>query len=121
MQGTPSSEITIPADSLAQQQPQQPKRPCAPKRQPRRIQQREGGEAHGGDKPPLSADTFVADPTVAKEFGVSLMSLWRWSQDKHLNFPAAIKIRNRNFRSRRALEAFKSRMMLKAIAEREAL
>ena len=117
-----SCGITPENDTLPQhKQPRpQPSRPFGGRQ--RRIQHRQSGEAHDGeDEPPLIADVLVPDPQVAREFGVTLMSLWRWSQDPHLNFPTAIKIRNRNFRSRRALEAFKARMMRKAIADRKAL
>jgi hypothetical protein len=46
------------------------------------------------------------------------MSLWRWTRDTALNFPPPIAIRNRNFRSRKQLEAFKERMLRKAIRQR---
>jgi predicted DNA-binding transcriptional regulator AlpA len=70
--------------------------------------------ANSGD-----VDILVPDPRVSTEFGVTLMTLWRWSRDKELQFPPAVQIRGRNFRSRRALEAFKARMMRDAIAHRE--
>ena len=41
---------------------------------------------------------------------------WRWTRDPELNFPPPIKIRNRCFRSRRALEAFKERMLRETLA-----
>ena len=34
------------------------------------------------DPLPESVDTLVPDPIVAKEFGVTTMSLWRWDQDE---------------------------------------
>jgi hypothetical protein len=64
------------------------------------------------------ADELVPDPAVAREFNISLMTLVRWSQDPSLDFPPKIQIRKRNFRSRRALEAFKRRMLRSAIAQR---
>jgi predicted DNA-binding transcriptional regulator AlpA len=64
-------------------------------------------------------DMLVRDRAVAKEFGdVSLMTLYRWTNDDSLGFPPPVKIRNKNFRSRRALEDFKARMMLDAINHR---
>jgi hypothetical protein len=63
-------------------------------------------------------DTLVPDRQVANEFGITLMGIWRWTNDPGLGFPPQIKIRNRNFRSRRALEEFKRRMMRQAIAAR---
>jgi hypothetical protein len=61
-------------------------------------------------------DTLVPDPEVWKEFGVTSMTLHRWTNDPDLGFPPAIKIRRRNFRSRRLLEAFKRRLIARALA-----
>jgi predicted DNA-binding transcriptional regulator AlpA len=66
-----------------------------------------------------SVDSLVPDPQVWRELGISSMTGWRWTHDASLNFPPAIKIRNRCFRSRRMLEEFKSRMLRQAIAERD--
>src|SRR5215467_5468368 len=63
-------------------------------------------------------DKLIPDPVVCAEFGVTAMTLWRWTRDTDLNFPPPIAIRNRNFRSRRQLEAFKERMLRKAICQR---
>jgi predicted DNA-binding transcriptional regulator AlpA len=63
-------------------------------------------------------DNLIPDPVVCAEFGVTAMTLWRWTRDTELNFPPPIAIRNRNFRSRRQLEAFKARMLRKAIRQR---
>jgi hypothetical protein len=49
------------------------------------------------------------------------MGLWRWSQDETLDFPAPISIRKRNYRSRKALEAFKKKMIDRAIRQRHRL
>lgn len=57
------------------------------------------------------SDELVPDPQVAREFGVSLMTLWRWTHDASMNFPAPAKIRNRNYRSRRALDTYKRRVI----------
>jgi hypothetical protein len=64
---------------------------------------------------PLLPDHLVPDPVIAKEFSVTLMTLWRWSRDQDLCFPPAIKIRGKNFRSRQAIELFKSRVLLGAV------
>jgi hypothetical protein len=37
------------------------------------------------------------------------MTGWRWTRDAQLDFPPVIKIRERNYRRRRAIEAFKMR------------
>lgn len=50
---------------------------------------------------------LVPDSVVKRELGVSLMTLWRWSHDPKLKFPRAKKIRERNYRDRRELEAWK--------------
>ena len=68
------------------------------------------------DKP----DEFVPDPRVAEELGTTLMGLWRYTHDPELGFPPAIKIRNRNYRSRQALEAWKQTMLARATRERAA-
>ena len=70
------------------------------------------------DKPP---DSLVPDPAVCVEFGVTAMTLWRWTRDPDLDFPPAIAIRNRNFRSRKQLESFKARMLSKAIRHRRVI
>ena len=57
-------------------------------------------------------DTLVPDPQVRKEFGgVSDMCLWRWTHDPSLGFPPVIRIKNCCYRSRRALEEFKARLV----------
>ena len=66
-------------------------------------------------------DQLVPDPTVAKEFHVSLMSLWRWDHDPRkaaLGWPPKVQIGKRNYRNRSALEAFKQNLMRRALAER---
>jgi predicted DNA-binding transcriptional regulator AlpA len=64
----------------------------------------------------LTPDELIPDPIVAKEFSVSLMTIYRWSHDPDLHFPPAVQIRKRNFRSRRALEEFKARMVTRGAA-----
>ena len=63
-------------------------------------------------------DQLIPDPIVWKELGVTSMTPWRYTRDPDLDFPPPIKIRNRNFRSRSALEAFKARMLRVAIETR---
>jgi predicted DNA-binding transcriptional regulator AlpA len=62
------------------------------------------GQAHS-ERP----DELVPDPQVWAEFGISAMTGWRWTRDAQLDFPPVIKIRERNYRRRRAIEAFKMR------------
>ena len=64
------------------------------------------------------ADELVPDPLVAQEFNITLMTLWRWTKDPELGFPPPVKIRKRNFRSRKKLDTFKQRLMRDALAQR---
>ena len=60
-----------------------------------------------GDAP----DELVPDPQVAREFNVTLMTLWRWDRDPRLaelGWEPPVKIRRRNYRRRRPLEKFKA-------------
>jgi hypothetical protein len=96
------------------------KTPCAPRREnkdlasaPERIR---AADAIRG--PP---DELVPDPTVFKELNITAMTAWRWDSDSALialGWPARIKIRRRNFRSRQQLEQFKAALVRKAIEER---
>jgi hypothetical protein len=70
------------------------------------------------------ADTveYVPDPLVAKEFHVSLMTLWRWDQSqakRDLGWPAKVQIGPRNYRHRGQLESFKQNLLQRALAERD--
>jgi predicted DNA-binding transcriptional regulator AlpA len=56
-------------------------------------------------------EELVPDPQVCREFGITLMTLWRWDHDEELKFPPAIQIRKKNYRSRRELEQFKQRLI----------
>jgi hypothetical protein len=60
-------------------------------------------------------DQLVPDPQVWREFGVTPMTGWRWSHDPALGFPPPVKINQRNFRSRKALEEFKQRLLRDAM------
>ena len=82
-----------------------------------------GTDGDGGDGE--NPDQLVPDPKVQAELGgISAMTLWRWTNHRDyfaLGFPPPIKINGRNYRSRRALEAWKARMLRQAMAERAAL
>lgn len=62
----------------------------------------------------VAYEELVPDPQVWLELGISSMTGYRWTHDPHLDFPKAVKIRNRNYRTRRALEDFKARMSRRA-------
>lgn len=61
-------------------------------------------------------DELVPDPVVWRELGITSMTGWRYTHDVDLNFPPPIKIRTRNFRSRRQLEKFKARLLREAMS-----
>jgi hypothetical protein len=65
-------------------------------------------------------DELVPDPRVARELGISLMGLWRRTHDPKQDFPPPVKVRNRNYRSRRLLEAYKQRLIKTAVKEQAA-
>jgi hypothetical protein len=76
------------------------------------------GQTEDDDAP----DELVPDPTVAREFNVSLVTIWRWTHDPALGFPPPIKATGRptgrNYRSRKAVEHFKKRAIERAIRDR---
>lgn len=54
-------------------------------------------------------DPLVPARQVQAEFGVTAMTLWRWvDRRENTGFPAPIKINNRNYWRRSALETFKA-------------
>ena len=69
-------------------------------------------------KPTDPTDEFITDATVCAEFNITKMTLWRWDQSPDLDFPAAIHIEGRKYRSRRMIEEFKREMVRRALAER---
>jgi hypothetical protein len=63
------------------------------------------------DLPDNAPDELVPDPQVAREFNVTLMTLWRWDRDPRLaefGWEPPVKIRRRNYRRRGTLEKFKA-------------
>jgi hypothetical protein len=68
-------------------------------------------------------DPWIPNPQVADEFGVTPMTLWRWDASEAmaaLGWPPPIKIGDRKFRSRKALDAFKDAMFKRAVQEQRA-
>jgi predicted DNA-binding transcriptional regulator AlpA len=49
---------------------------------------------------------LIPDALVAKRYGVSSMTLWRWDRDTELNFPKPIRIRGRKYRRAEELAEF---------------
>jgi hypothetical protein len=66
-------------------------------------------------------DRLVPDPEVAREFGVTTMTMWRWDHDEAkaaLGWPPKIKNGDRNYRSRNQLEVFKKNLITAALDAR---
>ena len=90
-------------------------------RQTARLQDNSNIEASDGDSEDDSEDdsrepdSLVPDRVVGQELGTTVMSLWRRTNDPDDGFPPPIKIRGRNFRSRKALEAYKARKLREAM------
>jgi hypothetical protein len=51
-------------------------------------------------------DDLLPDPQVAKRYGVTSRTLYRWDEDPNLGFPAAVRIKKRKYRSLRKLREF---------------
>lgn len=70
-------------------------------------------------------DCLVPDAQFRREMGnISEMTLGRWDLDPRmhaLGMPTKVQIRSRNFRSRHAIEAFKTRVMAEAAQRRKLL
>ena len=81
-----------------------------------RNDHRRNGDRGNGDDDSATPEILVPDPQVWREFNVSSMTLARWTADPTLGFPPPMKINGRNFRSRRLLEDFKSRLLRQAIS-----
>lgn len=64
------------------------------------------------------SDPLVPDPVVCREFGVTRMTLHRWDRDEQLGFPVKIQIRDKNYRRRSELNAFKQRLFDEALEGR---
>jgi predicted DNA-binding transcriptional regulator AlpA len=77
-----------------------------------RKQQHQAAEPGGDDGEP---DSFVPDSVVAKELGITVMSLWRRTNDPDGQFPPPIKVSGRNFRSRKQVEEYKARKLREAM------
>jgi len=100
---------------IKQQRPRPPvraARPRAPRLQDNSRTEASDGE---GDDDSGEPDSLVPDAVVARELGISLMGMWRRTHDVSDNFPPPIKIRSRNFRSRRQVEAYKRRKLVEAM------
>jgi hypothetical protein len=70
---------------------------------------------------PDDQDELVPDPEVRREFDISPATEIRWDLDPRmiaLGWPPIIRIGQKRYRSRRAIEAFKRGLIKRASAER---
>jgi hypothetical protein len=72
-----------------------------------------------------SFDEFVPDPKVAREFGITLMTMWRWDKDPTKaarGWPPPMRAstakNGRKSRSRQQLEQFKANLIQRALGKR---
>ena len=115
----PQPSTPTPATSSEKSVPRYRPHSCAAHSpSPRRVQHSASNSDDSGHDDSGTPDNFVPDPQVCREFGITAMTLWRWTNDAALCFPPPIEIRKRNFRSRRTLEEFKERMVAQAIKAR---
>jgi len=55
---------------------------------------------------------LVPDPVIAKQMGVTLMTLYRWTKESpELGFPKVVKIKTRNYRVASELTAWRDKMV----------
>ena len=57
-----------------------------------------------------SDDRLIPDPQVARRYGVSSMTIYRWDHDPDLDFPKPIRIRKRKYRREKQLIAWERRV-----------
>jgi predicted DNA-binding transcriptional regulator AlpA len=50
------------------------------------------------------ADSFLTGPQVNERYNISAMTRWRWERNPQLAFPAPMKINNRSYWKRSALD-----------------
>jgi hypothetical protein len=53
---------------------------------------------------------LVPDPVIARQLGVTLMTIWRWSHDPQMGFPTRVKVGKRNYRGASELMAWRDRL-----------
>lgn len=63
-----------------------------------------------------SPTDLIPKPAIARELGVSSRTVSRWMGDKSLGFPTPIRLRNRLYFPRTALEEWKARRIRASIA-----
>jgi predicted DNA-binding transcriptional regulator AlpA len=64
-------------------------------------------------------DEWLTGPQLQKHFNVSAMAVWRWMHDRRLNFPAPVKIRQRNYWRIADVREFERRIVIAGLRDRE--
>lgn len=54
---------------------------------------------------------LVPDPVIAKQLGVTLMTIYRWDHSPNVGFPKAVKINTRNYRVASELTAWRDKLV----------
>jgi predicted DNA-binding transcriptional regulator AlpA len=62
-------------------------------------------------------DRLIPDPLVAKRYGVSPMTIWRWDHDPELNFPKPHRIKKRKYRRQSELVEWERRCAPRRVEE----
>jgi predicted DNA-binding transcriptional regulator AlpA len=63
---------------------------------------------------------LIPDPEVARQLGVTLMTIWRWDHDPSMGFPKPIRLRTRKYRRASDLIAWRDSLVREAAANRKA-
>ena len=56
----------------------------------------------------INPQTFLGGPQVQMRYGKSHLTIWRWTKDQNLGFPAPMKIRGQNYWRLTDLEAWEA-------------
>ncbi len=60
---------------------------------------------------------LIPKPAIARELGVSSRTVSRWMEDQNLGFPKPLRLRNRLYFARTALEEWKANRIRASILE----
>jgi hypothetical protein len=55
-----------------------------------------------------NTDSYLTGPMVNKRYNITSMTRWRWERSPHLAFPAPMKVNNRSYWKRSALDLWES-------------
>lgn len=60
---------------------------------------------------------LIPDPEIARQLGVTLMTIWRWDHSPEMGFPKRIKINTRNYRSASDLAAWRDKLVRQSVRD----